>query len=338
MEIEEIRQSINELSESEAKSILLHFMLQVKMMQKSKDSPEEILENLNSVFDRLNKVSESKGQLEKNYSTVHLVCGESPAGSLRSGLGGGNKIIAFPDFFAVGPIWHLHKEVGRKNRHEWLKDHLNDSDDFLDWEYKIKFSKTVAEIEAIGEDTPIVIWTAENANEQVGLLYFLYLLKEKSNEIFVINTTHAYQKLFKTFHLEVLDIHTGEINGEQLKKIYEENLSAPLTASDRKSYEREWVALSESRAVARLWEDNKINTVTEDYFDDFIVKTARDIHRKQTEKDFIKSARLIGEVYGTFNHIGDAFLEYRVRSLIYNGVFEIKGIPKGMRYYSVKLK
>jgi hypothetical protein len=44
-------------------------------------------------------------------------------------------------------------------------------------------------------------------------------------------------------------------------------------------------------------------------------------------------------VYGQNGHIvGDAFLEYRLRTLINNGVFDIKGVPKGMRYYSVKLK
>ncbi|WP_422698388.1 DUF3658 domain-containing protein [Desulfofarcimen acetoxidans] len=37
-------------------------------------------------------------------------------------------------------------------------------------------------------------------------------------------------------------------------------------------------------------------------------------------------------------YIGDLFLEYRIRHLIYNGVFQIKGIPKAMRYYSVKLQ
>jgi hypothetical protein len=70
-----------------------------------------------------------------------------------------------------------------------------------------------------------------------------------------------------------------------------------------------------------------------------IVTAAQKSHGKQREKDFMKSSRIIGEVYGHIdNHVGDAFLEYRLRSLIYNGVFETKGIPKGMRYYSVKLR
>ncbi len=70
-----------------------------------------------------------------------------------------------------------------------------------------------------------------------------------------------------------------------------------------------------------------------------MIATAQKLHNKQVKPDFMKSARLIGEVYGHIdNHVGDAFLEYRLRHLLYNGVFEIKGIPKGMRYYRVKLK
>lgn len=266
------------------------------------------------------------------------MCGESPAGSLRIGLGRENKIIGFPDFFAVGPIWKLHQEVGRKYRQEWLKDHLNSSDDYLEDEYEHSLLKTLSEIDQLDEETPIVIWTAENSNEQTGLRYLLYLLKEKKNEVFVINTTLAFQELFNKPESGCLDIHTGEVNAENLSKIYQEKLSAPLTDTDRTQFEREWIALSESKGSVRIWENNKIYTVNEDCFDEFIVNTARDLHAQQSEKDFIKSGRLIGDVYGQINQLGDAFIEYRVRNLIYNGVFEIKGIPKAMRYYSVKLR
>ena len=53
----------------------------------------------------------------------------------------------------------------------------------------------------------------------------------------------------------------------------------------------------------------------------------------------MKSARLIGEVLGHLEqYIGDAYVEYRVRQLILNDTFEIKGVPKAMRFYSVRLK
>ncbi|WP_404427260.1 DUF1835 domain-containing protein [Ureibacillus chungkukjangi] len=313
-------------------------MFRIKMMQESKNSPEEILEQLNSIYDRIIDVAQNENHVERDYSTVHIVCGESPAGSLRVGLGHENKIIGFPDFFAVGPIWELHQEVGRKNRHEWLKDHLNYSDDYFEEVYENRFSKTLAEIERLNGEVPIVIWTAENSNEQTGLRYLVYLLKEKKNDVFVINTTLAFQELFNTPEFGCLDIHTGEVNGEQLKKIYQANLSAPLTDEDRTRFEREWIELSESKGLVRIWENHKINNVTEGHFDDYIVNTARKLHAMQGEKDFMKSARLIGEIYGQYNQLGDAFIEYRVRSLIYKGVFEIKGIPKAIRYYSVKLR
>lgn len=336
--LEEIHKSIKDLSGSDAKNLLLSIMFRIKMMQESKNSPEEMLEQLNSLSNLFFEVVQNRNHVERDYSTVHIVFGESPASALRVGLGRENKIIGFPDFFAVGPIWALHQEVGRKYRHEWLKDHLNYSDDYLEEEYENRFSKTLAEIDGLSNKIPIVIWTAENANEQTGLRYLLYLLKEKKNKVFVINTTFAFQALFNTPEFGCLDIHTGEVNGEQLNKIYQEKRSAPITDEDRTRFEKEWIALAESKGLVRIWENNKINTVNEDYLDDFIVNTARHLHAKQSEKDFMKSARLIGEVYGQHNQLGDVFIEYRVRSLINKGVFEIKGIPKAMRYYSVKLR
>lgn len=37
-------------------------------------------------------------------------------------------------------------------------------------------------------------------------------------------------------------------------------------------------------------------------------------------------------------YIGDHFFEYRVRRLIVNGVFDLEGVPKAMRYYSIKIR
>ena len=48
---------------------------------------------------------------------------------------------------------------------------------------------------------------------------------------------------------------------------------------------------------------------------------------------------VIGEVLSGMNGLINAFfLEYRIRHLIYSGVLELKGIPKSMRHYSVKLR
>ena len=49
---------------------------------------------------RLLESRKTKYQIE--FSTVHIVSGESTAGTLRYGLGRGNKVIGFPDFFLSG--------------------------------------------------------------------------------------------------------------------------------------------------------------------------------------------------------------------------------------------
>ncbi|MBV7509677.1 DUF1835 domain-containing protein [Bacillus sp. sid0103] len=336
---DELNQVIHKLSCSKAKSLLLHMMYRVKTIKESNDSQEEMIEKLYFLHDRILGVLKNGNHFQREYEAVHIVCGESAAGSLKVGLGRENKIIGFPDFFAVGPIWELHKEVGRNHRYEWLRDHLNYQDDFIEEEYERRFLNTLSEIDAILAQVPIVIWTAENANEQTGVCFLLYLLKEKTNPIYLMNTTIAYQELFNTSEYQYFYFHTGEVMPEKLKAIYQKKLSKPLTVRERSQFEKEWLSLSDSKGVVRIWESNKIKTVNEDYFDEMIVTAAQQLHSKQKEKDFMKSGRIIGEVLGHIdNNVGDAFLEYRLRSLIYKGIFEIKGIPKGMRYYSVKLR
>jgi len=40
------------------------------------------------------------------------------------------------------------------------------------------------------------IWTSENSNEQTGLRHVLYLLKDKTNKVKIINTTKVFMELF----------------------------------------------------------------------------------------------------------------------------------------------
>ncbi|MBY0149215.1 DUF1835 domain-containing protein [Neobacillus niacini] len=287
----------------------------------------------------LGAIKNENNNVQREYSAVHIVCGESAAGSLRVGLECENRVIGLPDFFAVGPICELHRDDGRNRRYEWLKDHLNYQDDFIEEEYNRRFLNTLSEMEAIPEQVPIVIWTGENADEQTGVCFLLYVMKGKTNPIYLINTTIAYQELFNTSEYQYFYFHTGEVAPDKLKVIYQEKLTQPLSIEERIQLEEKWLSLSHSKGVVRIWENNKIITVKEDYYDEMIITAAQHLHSKQKEKDFMKSARIIGEVLGHIdNNVGDTFLEYRLRSLIYMGIFEIRGIPKGMRYYSVKLK
>lgn len=337
--MEELHRKIEKLTGSQAKSFLLNVAYRLKMIKESHSSQEEMLEELSFLYDEIIGESQLDKYPDRNYEVVHLVCGESAAGSLRYGSGPKTKVIGFPDLFAVGPIWNVNGNAGRERRYEWLKNHLNMEMDYYEDEYKQKMQQTLQEIREIPNNLPIVLWTAENADEQTGMRYILHLLKDKKNEMYLINTTLAYKEMFDTDEIQYFCLHTGEATPENLKMIDKKKRLKPLTKEERKQYEKEWAALTKTEEVLRIWEKGQIKSVNEDYFDPFIIETAQRLHSEQDKHDFILSARIIGDVLGHLDQVmGDSFLEYRVRTLIYNGAFEIKGIPKGMRYYSVKLK
>lgn len=88
-----------------------------------------------------------------------------------------------------------------------------------------------------------------------------------------------------------------------------------------------------------ILKNGRVTSVPEDYFDVLILKTIDQLHKEQQNKDFIKTGKVIGEtLQGMEEMVGDSFLEYRIRHLIYRGVLDLKGIPRSMRHYSVKLR
>ena len=177
-------------------------------------------------------------------------------------------------------------------------------------------------------------------HEQTGTRLALYLLKEKTNAIYGINTSIEYRALVSKSDSEYIPLHTGGLSHEKLKLIYEKNVMIEsISLEERKRLEEEWEELATKREVLRLWQDEGISNVSEDFYDDYIIDTARKLHNEDENRDFMKSARVIGEVIRHLNQfIGDRYLEYRLRSLVMNGIFEIEGVPKAMRFYSVKLR
>lgn len=72
----------------------------------------------------------------------------------------------------------------------------------------------------------------------------------------------------------------------------------------------DWVQLSATQETLRIWENGYIQAVKEDYYDAYIINTCQHIHNEQQKKDFMKSARLIGEIIGHLQQDhGDAYLE-----------------------------
>ncbi|USK56002.1 DUF1835 domain-containing protein [Cytobacillus solani] len=348
MEIDKLKKAIKELPEEEAKSLLFHVLLRMNLLRETEYSEKEFVSDIENIYVMVFDRSRERAEMsqEGNFQMIHILFGDSPAGSLKyalkeMGVSKEEKVISFWDMFSVGPIWRLHEKAGQEARFGFMQKVMNDeNDDFRD--YQKKFYETINQIISIPEDVPITIWVAENSHEQTGLRYVLHLLKNKINDIKVINSTKMAAEKFNRPDIEYIAIKTGEIIPEKLQVIYEESKSsASMSKDERKALEDEWIDLAETEETLRVWQNEKIKSVSEDYYDQYMINMAKKLQiereRVKEHEEFMKSARLIGEVIGHLDqYMGDEFFEYRLRKLIEKGVFEMEGNLKAMRYYSVR--
>lgn len=343
----DIKDTINHLDEGELKFLLAQVFLRMQTVDQKNDySEQQFFLDMKKTYTNLlaYKKNEVNAEQHTPFQTTHIVFGVSPSDSLKNALkqlalNQQEQIIALHDLFSIGPIWKLHDQHGANHRYEWLRTHINIDDEVL-FNYDESFKQTILTIRQIPSHHPIKIWVGENAHEQTGLRFVLYLLKEKTNDIFMIPTNKAYKTLFARNEIDFTPLHMGELSSEQLKQIYKNEKNGPaLTPTERIVFEQQWAQLCKDKEVLRIWDNNKILNVTENYFDEFIINTVKKSHQKKKNNDFIKSARIIGEVIGHLNqYVGDQFIEYRVRRLIVDGIFDMEGVPKAMRYYSIKIR
>lgn len=289
---------------------------------------------------------------EPNDATtkVHIVFGDSFAGSLKYvirqlGIENTNKMVSFRDQFSIGPLWRLHGGIGRAHRVEWFRDHINQDDGLLletgqnlDDDYDTYHQRIMEQIDHIPAEASIVLWSGNNAHEQIGLRYALYLLREKQNEMFVFNAVEACERRFNTFVQDIKYVHAGEIPPEKLQNVFweiEDNES--IDSETKKLMEHEWLSLANHHNVLRIWDGERLQNVDKNYFDSYLLKTIEKLHADRSNRDFIPAARVIGEALGHCDHlVVDSYFEYRLRQLIYNQSLEIRGVPRGMRFYSVR--
>ncbi|MPQ26382.1 DUF1835 domain-containing protein [Bacillus paralicheniformis] len=264
---------------------------------------------------------------------IHIAFGESVGGSINMMLkqsGGTQKdrLIVLPELFSIGPLQNLEDKEGRVNRYEWLKTYLNDRFHELGEIYS-RFEDAVSALSRIQEQAPVFMWTGDHAHEQTGLRFVHHILRQMNLAVFHLNTSKYFPHTRSS----------GELNDENLRFIYEQGDQAALTASERRRLAEEWTALSQQTSVLRVWEDGRIKSVKEDFYDSFIIGKLAQLQKNRSTNTFINCPRLIGEVIGHLEeNIGDEFIEFRILELIGKGIFEMEGVPKGMRYFSVRLK
>ncbi|MEB9506976.1 DUF1835 domain-containing protein [Bacillus anthracis] len=332
--IDKIKNAVEDMHEDEAKHLLQSILIQLNLLKENYS--EDTIKNLMDIPKQLTSNTSYKRNV-KESSHIHIAFDDSTAGCLKHMLGQEERleemVVAFSEFFSIGPINKLHMNEGQLARQEWLVNNLNAYENYFEEEYLPRFLETMKELYAIPSETPITIWKADNAHEHVGLCFVMAQLKDKKN-IRVMNTSEASKEILKHEY----DIRgTGELPPESLALLQKSFVELPyLTVEKRMQLECEWDRLSNSKGFLRVWTENEVCSVQEDYFDQFIIECAKSIG---ADREFLKAPRVIGEALGLVEQlVGDTFLEYRLKELIKQEVFEFIGSLDEMRFYSVKLK
>ena len=269
----------------------------------------------------------------------HILFSQSAYGALNHALKREQvDFIVFPDFFGEGPIHRVLTEKGFAERVEWLQEAYR-FDDKMSQQYVGLFHEAMARIQHIKDGEQVTVWTCENATEQFGLRLVSHLLSGKKCAISVCNTYFNMHQLNEDRNTHIEIRNSAEVSPDQMKRMIQLNLLDELPEDKIALLKKEALQLMEGHSMVRTWVRGRIIQDVESRDDEVIIQYANELQSKYGIDEFYNATRLIGHVLGWSQHdINDTWIDYRLRMLIKNRVFDYTGDTREMRSYQVRLK
>lgn len=341
-----IRRTLEALSEDELRAWLRLMLMQIRSLEKEGFSREAIEALLSSYKDIASSASSPKDRsISPNATHVHIVAGLSFAGSMKHtlqslGWSDHHEMIVMEEDYAMGPLGMLDSPEGRQARSDWFRNHIVGGADAYTF-YEDDYLKVLRQIQQIPEQAQVVIWTSDNATEQLGMRHALYLLSNRPNAVAVNDACLICEQLHDQPGIVIKYRHSGEIAPDKLGRALRQTVDSlqTMTEEEIERLRLEWQHISEGSHALRVWKAGKVVEVAANVYDDYLLNKLDILQQDRGSGNFLKAARVIGEAIGNCDqYISDAYFEYRLRTLIYDGVLEIQGVPAAMRYYSVRRK
>jgi Protein of unknown function/Domain of unknown function (DUF1835) len=294
-------------------------------------------ESLKDIVTCVNKAikKQQKRKNVKHKKAIHLVTSQYIAGRLAVNLQENVEVIGLDGSFMFGPLRQLDVHNGQKERSEWIYDNINREFEEKN-PYITALQNKMNSLDDIDDKRQVYIWYGNNIEEQLALRFFMFIFKKRSNPLYLIDTAEVLKKIAPN---EKSMIHTAEIKNELLQSILDHiDSSYMVTTNQREGLATEWQSIANADELLRIWENQAIVSVDLDYFDQTIVEVLKRMSEKE-KLDYIKTSQLIWRTIEEEHlYMDPDFLEYRIRHLVYSGLFKMKGIPKNMRRYFVCLQ
>lgn len=344
--MDKLYESLHQFGEKELRMFFYNLLNAIDRYAKDGSIEEKSLaEGLVKILQRhIDAVRSHQLQSYALQRYVHLVFSLSDAGSLKVTLSKIGKrevceVIAFNELFSVGPISDLDTTTGQQERLLWMMEHDGDYRYGQLSNQEHQLVNMVKAVKSIPENKTIVIWCADNAHDQTGLRFALYLLREREQPINVVNVTELYNASGLQAKDEAIPCAIGLIdleNYQELVRKYYEGF--PLEPSQRRRYKSEWLMLTKQYHVLRLWEEGTVRGSDVSALDEVIVKSVIELEHEQDENGFIKAGNVVVRVFDTSQQlVGYSFITYRIWILVNQGILTFRGLPVALHQFSVKL-
>ncbi|NGZ76278.1 DUF3658 domain-containing protein [Saccharibacillus alkalitolerans] len=326
-----VRQMAEDLNEAQLRDVLTKLMLH-------REAGREWMEFCRSAVEKEWRPADPEGM-----EYLHIAPDVSTGGSLKQAFRTEiereqQRVAAWRDHLACGPLTGVEQREGWLRRLAWLGQ-MHGSDDLDGMRDLDKGYREITELPGrVSADTGIVIWAAGNAAEQIALRWLLFLFREFTGSVYVIDAPAVTAGL--TGRSDAVFLKSGELSADKLRSVWERAVQTglaeyALTGQRRRQMESEWEVLSAGKHTLHRYGEGRIVGVPEDYYDAYLLETAKKVCGRRGE--YRKAARVIGEALGQSEEpLDDSFLNHRLSSLVYAGRLEFKGVPRQMRMYEVR--
>ena len=241
-------------------------------------------------------------------------------------------VIQVKDDYAVGPLLNIYTQEGIGARTQWWREVLagGDYDGTVD-KGEVNDPKLVIDLVSRLKDDEtetIWIWAAQNKHDVSGYYWLMSQLKDFQGRVYILylNNLPFINEKGNIFYPEWLHI----IPPREFVKA--KKLARPITLSEFEVDPDEWTRLCNENKGVRLLEGGK-KLIQQDY----------DAYDNELKKfitgDWQKVSRLIHQFLAKAkNTTGDAYLLWRLKGMIAEGLFDVQGEVKKMKDFEVKTR
>ncbi|MDP4151360.1 MAG: DUF1835 domain-containing protein [Bacteroidota bacterium] len=276
---------------------------------------------------------------------IHIVFQQSDIEALRSAFALDpsfkGELIQIEDDYAVGPLAGIYSPEGIEARRQWWRGILagGDYDGLVDKGRTAgrdpgapaDDNATVAALtERLREDPDekVWIWAAQNQHDVCGYYWLMSQLREFQGRIFILylnNLPFINEKGQLFYPVNLFNIPPREF-------LKARKLARPITAAEFEVDPDEWNKLcQENKGVRQLEGGKKLSQHDYDYYDAEL--------KKFLTGDWVKASKLIHACLSKAKQItGDAYLLWRIKTLVAAGEIDAQGELRGMKDFEIKAK